>query len=197
MTKSSTINAVLLILIIFFVILLIKLQFKPKKLNTANNNQIFEYMSKFKMLVFNEQGVLSNEITANYWKFLPNQQYSIINQPNMIIYKNNKNNEYYYNITANLANITHESSTNKINFIKLFDNVMVTKKNTYKTNSWINLKTSYLEFNPNTDLANTNKDVIITKPGLLMTGTGMKADLKNNNLELNNNVSTQYISQNK
>jgi LPS export ABC transporter protein LptC len=197
MTKSSIINAVSLILIIIFVSLLIKLQIKPKQLTIYNNNQIFEYMSKFKMLVFNEQGILSNEITANYWKFSPNQQYSIIKQPNMTIYKNNKNNEYYYNITANLANIVHESSTNKINFIKLFDNVAVTKKNIHKTNSWINLKTSYLEFNPNTDLANTNKDVIITKPGLLMTGTGMKADLKNNNLELNNNVSTQYISQNK
>lgn len=194
MTKSSIINAVSLILIIIFVTLLIKLQIKPKQLTISNNNQIFEYMSKFKMLTFNEQGVLANEITANYWKFAPNQQHSIINQPNMTIYKNDKNKEYYYNITANLAKIIHEASNNKINFIKLFDNVFVTKKNIYKTNSWINLKTSYLEFNPNTNLANTTQDVIITKPGLLMTGTGMKADLKNNHLELNNNVSTKYIA---
>ena len=43
---------------------LIKLQIKPKQLNIMNNNQIFEYMSKFKMLTFNEKGILTQVTEA-------------------------------------------------------------------------------------------------------------------------------------
>ena len=196
MQKSFTTTLTSLILIIIsliaFGIIFTKLKIKEHN-QKITNTDTQEYMYTLNVHNYDEQGSLKNSIIATSWQFFPEQQYSIVKQPHVVVFKNTG---HIYNITANLGNIIHKDTTlnNDIELIKLFNNVDVTQQHASNPNTGFTLKTSYLEFNPSTELATTTKDVVITKIGLIMTGTGMNADLKQNQLELHKNVSTKYLA---
>ncbi|MGD0466713.1 MAG: LPS export ABC transporter periplasmic protein LptC [Gammaproteobacteria bacterium] len=195
MQKLSIHNFIFSILIIISLIVFwfvfTKLQTKEPNQKITNNTQ--EYMYNLNIHNYDEQGLLKNSIIAASWQFYPEQQYSIVKQPNIVIYKPTGQ---VYNITANFGNIMHTNTTlnDNISLIKLFNNVYINQQHAYNQSTGFTLNTSYLEFNPSTELASTTKDVTITKVGLVITGTGMNANLKQNQLELHKNVSTKYLA---
>ena len=148
-------------------------------------------MHKIHINNYDEQGTIKNSMTAESWQFFPEHQYSIIKHPNVIVYKPTG---YVYNISADLGHLMHKSRSlsDKIDLIKLSHNVGIKQKHITKENPGFSLSTSYLEFNPTTELATTTKEVSISRTGLLITGIGMNADLKHNQLELHKNVTTKY-----
>lgn len=181
-SSTFVVNVTLLFVTIIFMFIIVKLQSKDSN-NKPIQNQPFEYMRNVNLYKYNTQGILNNAIIATYWQFFPTQQTSIIKNPNIMLYKDNGNT---YNIIAGSANI------NKEKLIKLFNSVNIQQYNNKKT-AGFNVSTSYLEFNPNTEIAYTTKHVTITKPGLIISGIGMNANLKQHQLELHKNVSTKYL----
>ncbi len=190
MQKSYIISGILILLSV----VLIKQQFNINDKPLART-EAQEYMNGLKLYNYNEQGVLKDFISAVSWKFIPQNRYSVIEQPNITIYKNL---DYLYNITADSGNLMHKNLNDKIQLIKLRSKVVIKQQylDSSKHKSGFTLNTSYLEFNPDTELATTNQQVTINKTGLLITGTGMHADLKQNQLELHQNVATKYNKQN-
>ncbi|KAF1704874.1 LPS export ABC transporter periplasmic protein LptC [Pseudoxanthomonas suwonensis] len=53
-------------------------------------------------------------------------------------------------------------------------------------------RTDSLEFLPSQDLARTDREVRLTRPGLVQTGTGMEANLKTRQYRLLSQVRTRY-----
>lgn len=191
MPTKHIISLILIIILAFLALAAQQLKIKDQPLARVEAQ---EYMHGLKLYNYDEHGILKNFISAISWKFIPKSGYSLIQQPDLTIYKNPN---YFYNITANSGNLLHKTLSDKINLIKLSSQVRI--KQEYLQNvqqkSGFTLTTQYLEFDPTTELATTNQPVTISKPGLLLTGTGMKADLKNNQLELHKNVSTKFQSQ--
>lgn len=190
---ANLISLILIIIsLIIFWIVFTKIQTKEHN-QKITNNDTQEYMHKLNAHNYDEHGSLKNSIIAASWQFFPERKYSIVNEPTVVVYKTTGDN---YNITANIGHIIHTEPmlNNNIELIKLFHNVDITQQHIFKPNFGFTLNTSYLEFNPTTELAYTSKEVTITKVGLIMTGTGMHADLKQNQLELHKNVSTKYLA---
>lgn len=174
------INISLLLLALMFIIIIINLQSKSRY--NIFEQKPFEYMYNINLYKYNINGILTTNITANYWQFFPKQQESIITNPSMMLYKDNNDS---YKVVANKATV------NKDNLIKLSNNVNV-QQYKYNQENGFNLLTSYLELHPDTDIAYTPENIVITKPGLTITATGMQANLKHNQLDLHKNVSTKY-----
>lgn len=174
------INVSLLLLTLIFLMIIINL---PSKISHDSIElKPFEYMRNINLYKYNINGILQTKIIADYWQFFPKQQASIITNPNIMLYKDNNDS---YNMIASKATI------NKEKIIKLFNNVSI-QQYKYDKKEGFNLRTTYLELNPDTNIAYTPENIIITKPGLTITATGMQANLKYNDLDLHKNVSTKY-----
>lgn len=188
---QKTYIASLILIIILAVLVTGQFKINDKQLI---NTEAQEYMHGLKLYNYDEKGLLKNFISAISWKFIPKNGYSVIKQPNVTIYKYPN---YFYNITANSGHLIHKTLNGKVDLIKLSSQVNIKQQylNNANKKSGFTLTTEYLEFDPKTELAITNQPVVISKPGLLITGTGMNADLKNNQLELHKNVSTKFQSQ--
>ncbi len=184
-------NTSIILLIIISTILLIK-QTNIKDPSLFSQNQSQEYMEGVKLYSYDPKGILKNFITSDDWKFSAITNISVIKNPKVIIYKWP---EHTYKIIANLGKILHHNNLSyEIKLIQLYSNIHIQQKYLNNNRSGFNLNTSYLEFNPNNEIATTEKPVSIHKPGLIINGIGMQADLKNHQLELYNNVNSKYIS---
>lgn len=58
--------------------------------------------------------------------------------------------------------------------------------------SQASLRTGRLELLPDQNLARTDDRVTLTQPGIMQTGVGMEADLKNRNYRLHSQVNVRY-----
>lgn len=186
MQKSYIVSGILIIIII----ILIKQQDNDKPLQLAQNDTQ-EYMLGLKLYDYNEQGALKNFISAVAWKFTSNKRQSLITKPDVTIYKYPN---YLYNIQAESGHVIHKELHDQSDLIKLTNNVRV--KQQYLDNSskksGFTLTTEYLEITPETGLATTDQYITIYKPGLMITGIGMNANLKLNQLEIHKDVQTKY-----
>jgi len=61
-----------------------------------------------------------------------------------------------------------------------------------KTQQNKTLTTQHITYNPNTQLISSDQLVKISQPNLQMTGTGLRADLKNNQYQLLSDVKGEY-----
>ncbi|MDG6773581.1 LPS export ABC transporter periplasmic protein LptC [Thiomicrorhabdus sp. ZW0627] len=84
--------------------------------------------------------------------------------------------------------------------IDLSGNVVITqydlpyaKVNTQSQNK--TLQTEFITYNANTQKISSPKDVTITQPGAITTGTGLKADIQKKQFQLLSNVKGQYDPQ--
>jgi len=151
-----------------------------------------EYMRNLKLYHYDTDGNIQDYITGKWWEFIPQHKYSVIQQPRVNIYKKSK---YSYKISADSGQILHQKLNGKIDLIKLLSSVFiqqVSSINYNPTEDGFDLSTSYLEFNPNNNIATTKEAVKIHKPGLLITSDGMQANLATNQLDLTKNVVTKY-----
>lgn len=190
MPKSYIISGILIIIIV----VLIKQQNSTKPLQSLPN-EMQEYMLSLKLYNYNEQGALKNFISAVSWKFTSNKKQSLISKPDVTIYKYPN---YLYNIKAESGRVVHKSLNDQSDLIKLTDNVEVKQKYLDESNKkpGFTLTTQYLELIPETGLAATDQHITIYKPGLIITGIGMNANLKSNQLEIHKDVKTKYQSKN-
>jgi LPS export ABC transporter protein LptC len=189
MQKSYLISFIFIILIVVFGVLINK---QSEISQTLPKRDVpSEYMKKLKIHNYTPAGELKSFISGEYWEFINNKRVSLITKPKILIYKYPK---HLYNVTADHGHIIHQQFSDEVYLIKLYSEVDVIQKYLEDSSNdyAFKLNTSYLEFNLKTEIATTEKKVTIYKPGLLVTGIGMNADLKLNQLELHEKVATTY-----
>ena len=149
-----------------------------------------EYIKNLNIYNYDPKGNLKSYTSANSWKFSDNYTYSLFEQPHTAIFEYP---DYFYEIKADFGIMSHHKAKPIIEDIKLSSNIIIKQKYLNDINkSGFILNTDYLEFNPNNETAKTHKKVIIHKPGLTITGTEMEANFKTQEVELKNNVITEY-----
>ncbi len=149
-----------------------------------------EYMSKVVMQGFTKEGALKNEVSTEYWAYLPENQSSELTAPHLIVHKPDQT---VWHIQAKKGKIT-QPTVGTLNEIELFDEVSIKRPGNGREVMPLQLETSVLRYQPKTHFAETDQFITMTKPDLKITGVGMKAFLDKSYVEMLHDVKTYYDS---
>lgn len=149
-----------------------------------------EYMTQASVKIFEETGSLQEEISANYWAYLPSEQRSVLHLPYVTIYKQAGTT---WTIQAT-SGFIKQPTLGTLEKIELQDKVLI-KRLANKNNAPIKLTTQKLTYYPKTQFAENSELVTLTKPGLIITGIGLRAFLEKASVELLQEVKTHYLLQ--
>ncbi len=161
-----------------------------KSLNRSHNEKNpQEYMTHFLVTVFTPEGSLKNKLTANYWAYQPETQGSTLTTPHIIIYKPDGS---LWTIDAERGFIK-QPNIGIIDQIIFNDHVVINRP---ATSEFIpmTLETDELLYQPSKEYAESDQFVVMTKPGLKISGIGMRAFLDRGFVELLHNVKTYYTA---
>lgn len=148
-----------------------------------------EYMTQVSMWSYTETGQLKNEMSANYWAYLPETKASQLNEPHLIVYKPDNT---LWHIKSKKGRIL-QPTVGVIDEVELMEDVEIERPGSAKVMP-LKLETSVIRYRPKTEYAETDQFITMTKPDLKITGTGMKAFLDKNFVELLHNVKTYYMA---
>ncbi len=146
-----------------------------------------EYMKQVLVSIFTEQGFLKSKLSANYWGYLPEIALSNLQKPKLMIYKPDGS---AWSICANTGKV-EQPTLGSIEQIILEDEVVLERPAT-ATVFPIKLETRELRYQPKKQFAESHQLVTMTKPGLTITGIGLRAYLEQNSVELLQDVKTHY-----
>jgi lipopolysaccharide export system protein LptC len=184
-------NFILIALALFSIGLLFFVKSHNHKLlnNTHAEKNPQEYMARFFVTVFNAEGLLKNKLSANYWAYQPETKGSTLTTPHLVIYKPDGS---LWTIDADRGFIK-QPNIGTLDQIDLQKNVVINRP---ATNAFVamRLETEQLYYEPNKEYAETNQFVVMTKPGLKISGIGMRAFLNQGSVELLSDVKTYYTS---
>ncbi len=146
-----------------------------------------EYMKEPSITHYTKTGAIKYRIHASYWTYLPKQEHSLLTQLKMQIFKENGSIWYMQSETG----IAYQATLNRqISQLDLNRKVHIYRKKTYKFIPVL-MKSEHLKYFPEKDFIETVRFVEIQKPGINITGIGLKGNLKNC-LELFSKVRTHY-----
>lgn len=184
-------NFILIVLALLSVALLFFVKSHEHKLqkNAHTEKHPQEYMAHFFVTVFTEQGFFENKLFAKYWAYQPETKGSTLTKPHLVIYKPDGS---LWTIDANRGFIK-QPNIGTLDQIILHDNVVINRP---ATNAFIpiTLETEELSYQPSKEFAETDKYVVMTKPGLKISGIGMRAFLDQSAVELLSDVKTYYTT---
>lgn len=164
-------------------------QIKLDNQHVFNNNDPIESMRSVKIYNYDQEGAIKNYTSTAFWQFSDRYRISTLKQPMLRMYRGND----YYDITADSATILHQTTNYGISLIKLYSKVKLEQSHPEKSNpNGFNLATEYLEFNPSSETIISDKQVVVYQPGLNIIGTGLQANLRTKQLELQHDVITEY-----
>lgn len=151
------------------------------------NHKPQEYMRHAFVTIFSESGSLKNELSAKYWAYLPDAELSILTLPHLSIYKPDGS---IWLIDAKKGRVKQPTIGN-IEQLELQDEVVIERPET-KTTIPLKLETTELNYYPKKEFAESEQWVVMNKPGLKMTGVGLRAYLNQGSMELLRDVKTYY-----
>lgn len=153
---------------------------------TQHNQQ--EYMDNLTVTHFNELGAIKDQITASHWEYISSLQYSTLTNPKLFLFKATG---AQWIIQAKHAKAWHLTIDSKIDKLELKNQVIMSR---LPANNFIPLSmtTEQIFYFPNKDFLETTKYVELKKPGLFLSGIGLKGYLAKDILKLLNNVTTNY-----
>ncbi len=186
-------NAILILFAILSLSLLYFIQSEDgsrEPLHLKMNLPPQEYMANAYLTSFEENGNLKEEITANRWAYLSEAKISTLSIPHLIIYKPDGT---IWFIDAKKGTLK-QPSLGTIEQIELQENVVIERPGT-TTIVPLKLKTEKMSYQPKKQYAESAEPVVMTKPGLKITGTGLRAFLERDKVELLHNVKTFYLVQ--
>ena len=190
MTKKIVIFPILILSIILLLVVFKKNEHNELLANRIQmNKQPQEYMKNVDATLFDEQGELKNELSAEYWAYLPTTGNSILKLPHLTVHKPN---HAIWIVDAKQGKIKQPTLGNLENIL-LQEKVVVQRKETAGFIPMI-LETEELKYQPKEQYAETQQFVNITKPGLKITGIGLRAFLNEGRVELLNDVKTYYTT---
>jgi LPS export ABC transporter protein LptC len=184
-------NFILIALAVFSIGLLffVKSQDPKPQQNTQTKKNPQEYMTHFFVTVFTTEGLLKNKLSANYWAYQPETEGSTLTTPHLVIYKPDGS---LWTINADRGFIK-QANIGTLDQIDLHDNVVINRP-AAGTIVPLTLETKDLYYQPNKEYAETDQFVVMTKPGLKISGIGMRAFLDKGSVELLRDVKTYYTS---
>ncbi len=153
----------------------------------STNRQPQEYMMNVHVNSFTEEGHLKNAMSARYWAYLPTQKMSALDAPKLTVYKSDN---VVWHIQAKHGQ-AKQSSLASIDQITLQQNVVLERPETLYA-APLRLESEELQYQPEIQYVKTDQQVTIRKPGIKMTGIGMRAFLDKESMELMQNVKTYY-----
>lgn len=182
-------------ILIVFALLSISLLFFVKSYEHKRRNNIHseknpqEYMDHFFVTVFTAEGLLKNKLSANHWAYQPETEGSTLTAPHLVIYKPDGS---LWTIDAERGFIQQPNIGN-LDQINLQNNVIINRP---ATGAFVHmtLETDELRYQPKKEYAETDQYVVMTKPGLKISGVGMRAFLNQGSVELLHDVKTYYTS---
>lgn len=147
-----------------------------------------EYMKDLVVTHYTDTGAIKDQIKAKYWAYLPEKELSTLEQPSLLLFKPNG---AEWTVTANDAIAYHKTLDSKISKLDLQKNVQIVRA---PTNDFVpvNMHTAQVYYFPDTELVETDKFVEMHKPGVTITGVGLKSDLQKNVVTLLDQVATKY-----
>ncbi len=148
-----------------------------------------EYMTHFFVTIFSTEGLLKNELSANYWAYQPETAGSTVTAPHLVIYKPNGTR---WTIDADRG-FVKQANIGALDQIDLHSHVVINRP-AVDTLVPMTLETNDLYYQPNKEYAETDQFVVMTKPGLKISGIGMRAFLDKGFVELLSDVKTCYTS---
>jgi lipopolysaccharide export system protein LptC len=157
--------------------------------NTQTKKNPQEYMTRFFVTVFTTEGLLKNELSADYWAYQPETEGSTLTTPHLVIYKPNG---ILWAIDAERGFIK-QANIGTLDQIDLQNNVVI-KRPATGTFVPMTLETNALSYQPSKEYAETDQLVVMKKPGLKISGIGMRAFLDKGSVELLHDVKTYYTS---
>ena len=157
--------------------------------NTPAKKNPQEYMTNFFVSIFSKEGHLKNELSANYWAYQPETEGSTLTMPHLVIYKPDGS---LWTIDANRGFIK-QANIATLDQINLHNNVVISRPAS-NTIFPITLETPDLYYQPHKEYAETDQCVTMKKPGLKISGIGMRAFLDKGSVELLRDVKTYYSS---
>lgn len=184
-------NVVLIVLALCSIGLLffVKSQNHESQNNTFSEKKPQEYMADFLVTLFTEEGLLKNKLAAHYWAYQPEKKGSTLTMPHFVIYKPDGS---LWTIDANRGFIK-QPNINTWDQIELYNQVVINRP---ATGVFVPLKleSDKLYYQPNKEYAETDQLVVMTKPGLKISGIGMRAFLDTSSVELLRDVKTYYTA---
>lgn len=151
-------------------------------------NRPEEYMHQVHLTLFTEEGSLKSTLSAQNWTYLSKLSVSTLTLPKLTVYKPD---DTIWLISATSGVTTHET-LGSIEEISLKDNVVLECPATKKAFP-LKLETHELQYHPKQQYAHSEQWIQVTKPGITITGRGLRAFIAQNSLELLHDVKTHYI----
>lgn len=148
-----------------------------------------EYMSNVSLKTYTIDGLLKNELHAEYWAYLPEKNCSELTTPHLTVYKPDKT---VWHIDAKQGRVSQPSLA-KVQEVELSDHVVIRRPATAKSVP-IKLETAQIRYQPDKEYAESDEFVSLSKPNLTVTSQGMKAFLDRGFVELLHDVKTYYVA---
>jgi lipopolysaccharide export system protein LptC len=171
----------------FMLLFLVKSQHPAHSLKAYLEKKPQEYMRNAFVTLFTEGGVLKNELSAKYWAYLPEKKKSTFTMPHLTIYKPDGT---LWHMDAQKGEAL-QPNIGAIEKIILQNNVILNRLGS-KIADPIQVNTEAVDYYPKKQYAENNTFVKMNKPGLIITGVGLRAFLENGAVELLQNVKTYY-----
>lgn len=151
------------------------------------NNKVLAsaYAINAKQSNTDRHGIISNELFAKKVEQFDGRQQSLLTQPNYRYYKHGK---ALWEVSADSGTIFHQEN----NRVVLTGHVTAKRFANDKLES-LELSTSTLTIDPDKKLATTNATVTIRQNDNVMTGVGMRADLKTGAISLLSHINSTFV----
>lgn len=181
-------NLILSVLALLSAILL----FSVKSNDKQYEQKIFlkkpqEYMTQLFVTLFNEQGAIKDKLSAHYWSYLPEKEISTLTQPHLTIFRPDGTQWFIHSKSGQVL----QPNIGTIEKIILQKDVLLERKASAITTA-VTIETEELSYQPKKNLATSSYFVRLMKPGMTITGIGLKAFLDKGSVELLNDVKTYY-----
>ena len=132
---------------------------------------------------FDEKGQMSNQLTAEKLEHFEKRQVTMLTQPQYKIYSKQRNSTWL--LTAQKGTLQHQSDIlylkEKVHLSSLTYNEPISS-----------LKTKALNIDLKTNTLHSNEDVTIEGDTFIIHGTGIKANLESELIEISSNIQGTY-----
>ncbi len=181
-------NILLTCAAVFSLVLLFLLKPSQEALEKKNSlRRPQEYMTNVFITTFTETGALKNKLSALYWAYLPEKEISTLTKPHLTVFKPDGSFWFIHAATGQIK----QPNIGVIDQITLQQQVVLERPQTTASTA-VKLETEELHYQPKKHYAESEKFVTLTKPGLKITGTGLRAFLDQSSVELLRDVKTYY-----
>jgi lipopolysaccharide export system protein LptC len=154
---------------------------QPRK--TASDTGPDAFVEGMDLMVMNEQGQLGYRFKARRMKHYPSDERFLVENPDIKIVQDNGD--------TWLIKSEHGETTEDADIIWLLGAVDIKRQQT-ATSSAVHIVTRDLQVRPGLELAETEQAATITADQLRVEGVGIKADFRNDTMELKSSVRGSY-----